>query len=239
MKNGVLPRPATAWPKVIPALTPAQEAAREAWMLLWHEQLPNRFGVVEQFNNGFVAKLPIAAGSRTLEIGPGIGGHLESEDLAAQDYHVLEMREEFCQRLTGRLSSAQVHRGSIEERQAFESGSFDRVIAIHVLEHLPNLPAAIEEVDRILGPGGVFDVVLPCEGGLAYSFARAISSKRMFEQHFQMSYTPIIRSEHVNQLWEVNQVLFSKFKPAKRSFFPLRVPISTINLCVGYRLTKR
>ena len=226
------------WPKAVATLTPSQEAAREAWMLLWHEQLPSRFGIAEKFNNGFVANLSIPHGCRTLEIGPGIGGHLESEDLRAQEYHVLEMREEFCQRLAARLSPAQVHRGSIEERQQFEDGAFNRIIAIHVLEHLPNLPAALIEIDRILDVEGVFDVVLPCEGGLAYSFARHISSKRMFEKHFQMSYTPIIRSEHVNQLWEVNEVLFSRFRAAKRSFFPLRVPVNTINLFVGYRLMK-
>ena len=33
---------------------------------------------------------------------------------------------------------------------AFADGFFDRSIAVHVLEHLPNLPAAIREVYRLL-----------------------------------------------------------------------------------------
>jgi len=224
------------WPKVVPALTQAQEEAREAWMMLWHEQLPNKFGVVEKFNHGFPAGLPVRAESKTLEVGPGIGGHLEYEDLAKQEYSVLEYREEFCKRLAEQLSQARVHQGSIEERQVFADGAFDRVIAIHVLEHLRNLPAALDEIDRLLSRDGVFDIVLPCEGGLAYDFARRISSKRMFEKHFAMSYDPIIRAEHVNTLAEVKQELFKRFRLERRAHFPLLIPVDTINLCVGYRL---
>jgi len=231
--------PRGEWPKALPPLSKEQEDAREAWMLLWHEQLPNKYGVAERFNNGFVTDLPIAQNIRTLEIGPGIGGHLEHENLERQDYHVLETRDEFCKRLALRLSPSQVHRGSIEERQPFEAGSFDRLIAIHVLEHLRNLPAAIDEAARLLKPEGVFDVVLPCEGGLAYSLARRISSKPMFERHFKMSYDPIIRAEHVNRLWEVNRELAKRFRIVEQAHFPLKIPIATVNLIVGYRLIHR
>lgn len=231
--------PRGRWPKSVPPLTKEQEDAREAWMMLWHEQLPNKYGIAERFNNGFVTDLPVSPGSRTLEIGPGIGGHLEYEDLQRQDYHVLEMRDEFCKRLASRLSPSQVHRGSIEERQAFADGSFDRLIAIHVLEHLRNLPPAIAEAARLLQRGGHFDVVLPCEGGLAYSLARRISSKPMFEKHFNMSYDPIIKAEHVNQLWEVNRELSKHFRVVVRKRFPLQIPIDTANLIVGYRLVHK
>jgi ubiquinone/menaquinone biosynthesis C-methylase UbiE len=43
---------------------------------------------------------------------------------------------------------------------------FDRLIAIHVLEHLPNLPRAIDECHRVLKLGGKFAVVIPCDPGL-------------------------------------------------------------------------
>jgi ubiquinone/menaquinone biosynthesis C-methylase UbiE len=32
----------------------------------------------------------------------------------------------------------------------FEDGYFDRVIAIHVLEHLPDLPRALREISRLM-----------------------------------------------------------------------------------------
>jgi 2-polyprenyl-6-hydroxyphenyl methylase/3-demethylubiquinone-9 3-methyltransferase len=47
------------------------------------------------------------------------------------------------------------------ERLPFAAGSFDAVVAADVLEHLPDLPAAVAELARVLAPGGsfVFDTV--------------------------------------------------------------------------------
>jgi 2-polyprenyl-6-hydroxyphenyl methylase / 3-demethylubiquinone-9 3-methyltransferase len=42
------------------------------------------------------------------------------------------------------------------ERLPFADGSFDAVVAADVLEHLPDLPAAVQEVTRVLAPGGSF-----------------------------------------------------------------------------------
>jgi len=47
------------------------------------------------------------------------------------------------------------------ERLPFAAGAFDAVVAADVLEHLPDLPAAVTELARVLAPGGsfVFDTV--------------------------------------------------------------------------------
>jgi 2-polyprenyl-6-hydroxyphenyl methylase/3-demethylubiquinone-9 3-methyltransferase len=42
------------------------------------------------------------------------------------------------------------------ERLPFADGSFDAVVAADVLEHLPDLPAAVKELARVLAPGGSF-----------------------------------------------------------------------------------
>jgi len=42
------------------------------------------------------------------------------------------------------------------ERLPFTTGSFDAVVAADVLEHLPDLPAAVAELARVLAPGGSF-----------------------------------------------------------------------------------
>jgi len=224
------------WPKQPAALTEAQERDREAFMLAWHETLPRRYAFVEAFNQGYVAKLGVPAGTRTLEIGAGIGAHLAFEDLEAQDYYVLELREEFCRRLEQLLPAGHVMRGSIEERQPLPDGSFDRIIAIHVLEHLRDLPRAIAEVSRLLRPNGMFDVVLPTEGGLAYEIARKISAERLFRQRFGSDYTPIIRSEHVNTFAEVRSLLTAAFTIESSRYFPGVLPGAEFNVCAGFRL---
>ena len=242
MTTGTIP-PKTAryvWPKRPPALSKEQEAAREAFMKLWHEELPTRYSIVERFNHGALARLPQTRERwRTLEIGSGIGGHLPFEDLSKQEYHCLEYRNEFCDVLRGLDGVEAVHEASIEGPTPFPDGAFDRIVAIHVLEHLRDLPKAIAEIKRLLADDGTLDVVLPCEGSLAYSIARRISAKRMFESRFGMSYDPIIANEHVNTLDEVLHLLLADFEPLQTKRFPFNVPIDAVNLCIALRLKKR
>jgi SAM-dependent methyltransferase len=226
------------WPKRPIVLTEGQERAREAFMLAWHETLPKNYSFVEDFNQGYVAKLGVEPGWRTLEIGAGIGAHIAFENLAIQDYYALEYRPEFCKRLADVLPSERIVCGSIEERQPFEDGAFDRAIAIHVLEHLRDLPRAIAEIVRLLRPGGVFDVVLPTEGGFAYEIARKISAERLFRSRFGQDYTPIIRNEHVNTFAEVRSLLEGPFTVASSRYFPGVLPGAEFNVCAGYRLTR-
>lgn len=228
------------WPKAPLPLSPEQEKAREDFMFLWHKEQLSKYSLVEAFNHGALTDLPSNHDRyRTLEIGAGIGGHLPFENLALQEYHCLEMRANFCAVLRLNERIAGVHEHNIEERTPFHDASFDRVVAIHVLEHLRNLPAALAEIARILAKGGIFDVVLPCEGGIAYSIARRISAKRFFERNFEMSYDPIIANEHVNTLSEVLKELSTLFVAERTIRFPFNVPVNGVNLCIAIRMRKR
>ncbi len=227
----------TLWPKTPPALTAEQTKAREEFMKLWHEVLPKKYGLVEKFNQGYVAQLPLKNGSVTLEVGAGLGEHAKYEDLNKQEYYCLEYREEFCKELRKVFfPTDRVTCGDIQKTQRWADATFDRIIAIHVLEHLLDLPAALSEISRLLKSDGVFDVVIPTEGGFAYSLARKISAERVFRKHFKMDYSPIIKNEHVSTYDEITEMLFAKFRLQTRSFFPSLVPISGLNLCVGMRL---
>jgi SAM-dependent methyltransferase len=227
------------WPRQPPVLTAEQEQAREAFVAVWHEQLPTRYRRIEAFNHGSVSRLPIKNGSTTLEIGAGIGAHSKFEDLSRQQYYCLEYRRAFCDELLKLFPAERVRHGDIEQRQPWPDGFFDRIVAIHVLEHLRNLPLAVAEIRRLLKPDGCFDVVLPCEGGFAYAVARKVSSERLFRKRFGMDYTPIIRNEHVSTLDEILVELGRVFDVGARSFFPFGLPITTLNLCVALRLVPR
>jgi len=214
-------------------LTAEQDRIRDDFMAYWHEVLPNRYGVIERFNHGWPAKTA-RRGERTLEIGAGLGEHLNTEpEFAREDYVACELRPEMAAVIAERHPTVEVITADCQQRMPFEDGSFDRALAIHVLEHLPDLPAALAEIHRLLKPTGRFVVVIPCEGGLAYSLARRVSAQRVFEKRYKMSYRWCIESEHINVPSEILEECSAYFRIVRRRYFPLVIPLTAPNLVIG------
>ncbi len=203
-------------------------------MRLWHEVLPRRYQAVEGFNHGYPLRTATPQHyCRTLEIGAGLGEHLAHEDLRQQDYHAVELRPAMAQALHRRFPGAHAVVADCQLGLPYADASFDRVIAIHVLEHLPDLPRAVAELRRVLRPGGSLALVYPCDPGPTYWLARKISAERLFRRHFRRPYGWLIRREHVNNPAEIEAVLGQHFQLSERRFFPLRLPLRALNLCVG------
>ena len=229
----------TKWPKVLPELTPEQVRVRDDFMAHWHEVLPNRYGAIERFNHGWPAKTA-RPGERTIEIGAGLGEHLDAEpEFAREGYVAVELRPELAERIKQRHPGIEVVAGDCQQRLPFADGSFDRALAIHVLEHLPNLPAALAELRRLLTPQGRCIVVIPCEGGLAYSLARRVSAQRIFEKRYKMSYRWCIESEHINVPREIIEECQAHFRIVRKRHFPLVIPVTGLNLVIGLELAPR
>jgi ubiquinone/menaquinone biosynthesis C-methylase UbiE len=228
------------WPKRPIPLTDEQLRLKQEFLKVWHEILPQKYSLIEKFNQECdILKSGVKPGIRTLEIGAGLGEHLNHEDFKVQDYTALEVRPDFVEIIKKKFPGVKALAADIESRTILPEHSFDRVIAIHVLEHLRNLPAALEEVRRVLKPSGNFSIVIPCEGGVAYALARKISAKRVFEKLYKRSYTPIIKNEHVNEAWEIIEELKKKFTIQGQSFWPLKIPLIPLNLVIALRCTPR
>jgi SAM-dependent methyltransferase len=229
-----VPRPRRyRWPKRLPPLSPEQARIADDFVKYWHEILPS-FRALESFNHRYPLRhLPGAAHWRTLELGAGIGGHLPFEPLERQDYHCIELREPMAEEIRRRFPMVKVTTCDCQRHIPHDDAFFDRVVAVHVLEHLPDLPSAVGEVFRVLKPGGFFSVVLPCDPGLAYEVARKVSAERIFRKRYGLPYRWLARREHINSPGEILHVLAQKFQIIDRSFFPLRVPLISLNLCIG------
>jgi len=201
--------------------------------------LPGKYGWVDRFNHTYALRSAVP-GSRTLEIGPGNGSHLAFEDLPSQqEYVALELRESLSRSIGDEHPNVRVVVGDCQAGLDFPDASFDRVLAIHVLEHLDNLPAALREIARVMAPGGRFSVVIPAEGGLGYALGRRLTVQRQFERRYHMPYRWMIEYEHVNRAREVLAELDRLYDVEDRTFFPLRVPSVDANLVIGLTLTRR
>ena len=69
------------WPKSVPSLTDEQRRISDDFMKYWHEVLPRKYGVVETFNHEYAVKHAPKTFRTTLEIGAGLGEHLNYEVL--------------------------------------------------------------------------------------------------------------------------------------------------------------
>jgi SAM-dependent methyltransferase len=232
------------WPKVLPPLTPEQQRISDEFMKRWHEQLPSRYGIVERFNHSFPVRHSRPGFRATIEIGAGLGEHLHYERLTPdqeKNYCAVELRENMAAEIRKSFPKIQAVTGDCQARLNFPYGHFDRYIAVHVLEHLPNLPACLREAHRLLDKQrGQMLVVIPCEGSPAYSFARKISAERVYNRHFSGGYTWLISREHINRPHEILAELDPFFTVERKVFFPLPfLPWAFNNLCIGLSLKPR
>jgi SAM-dependent methyltransferase len=211
-------------------------------MKYWHEVLANnaRYAMIEKFNHGYPIQYAPREFLTTLEIGAGLGEHFKYETLTVaqkKHYVAMELRETMAAQIKMLFPDIQTLVGDCQKTLPFRDGHFDRILAIHVLEHLPNLPAALKEMYRLCNKKkGLFSIVIPCEGGFAYSLARKISAQRVFQRRYKQSYRWFIEREHINQPHEILEELAPYFSITQQSFFPFRIPSVHFNLCIGLTL---
>jgi ubiquinone/menaquinone biosynthesis C-methylase UbiE len=127
----------------------------------------------------WVAKqLPLQTGSRVLDIGCGPGWFWaatmdaipEELDLTLSDLSpgILQEAIARCQDLPfAKVRGQQADAGALP----FEDGSFDTVVAMHMLYHLQDRAGAIAEMFRVLKPGGTLAVTTNGAGNLRKLYA--------------------------------------------------------------------
>src|SRR6266566_1615349 len=102
------------------------------------------------------------AHGRTLEIGAGNGYNLAHYTEAVTELVVTEPSPYMMRRLRRQLAKSPPPVGSCElvqagaERLPYPDDSFDTVVATFVHCTIPDSPAALCEIDRVLRPGGLY-----------------------------------------------------------------------------------
>lgn len=233
------------WPKKIAPMTAAEKTINDDFMAFWHKQIGGswKYHAMEIFNHCYPKFFSPKNFTSTLEIGAGLGEHIAQQHLSEEqlkNYVALELRDNMATAIKQRFPSVNTCVGDCQESIPFEENHFDRIIASHVLEHLPNLPAAVEHMHRVCNKEhGKLLVVIPCEGGLLHRSLRKITAKRIFEKRYKTPYAPFIAREHCNRPHEIIAELKKYFTVDNTIYYPTLIPSNHTNILIGLTLTPK
>jgi ubiquinone/menaquinone biosynthesis C-methylase UbiE len=170
----------------------------------------------ERINLG-LRMLPERRYGRALEVGYGAGAVQLALAPSVDELHGLDLDadpESITRTLHGRGCSAKLVRGSVYELP-YPDKHFELVVSFSVFEHLHEYPKALQEVRRVLAPGGTFLLGMP-------------SVNKLMEAGFHAIGFGDINHHHVTAPAQVERAWPSAgFRCVRSSFldFPPHVPI--------------
>ncbi len=170
--------------------------------------------------------------SQVLEVGAGTGVHLafvrhEFDRYVMTDHSATTLeRAEIPAALRPKVEFDTVDAAKLH----YPDDSFDRVIATHVLEHMQNPHAVIREWCRVLRPGGVLSLILPCDPGLAWRIGRYFGPRKKATGS-GIDYDYWMAREHVNSINNLVTFVRFYFDDRRERWWPLPfIGLPDINL---------
>lgn len=178
-------------------------------------------------------------GLTVLEIGPGNIRHDRNWPNSPSHYLLADIRASMNDKAESMLTA----RGTTWESILLERGggiplddsSVDVVVSFYSLEHIFPLRPYLDELHRVLRPGGVFVGAVPAEGGLAWGLGRFLTSRRWIRKNTRIDPDKIICWEHPNFADDIVGQLDEVFERESVRYWPLRwLPLLDLNLIVKF-----
>lgn len=182
-------------------------------------------------------------GKTVLEVGPGDVRHLRHWNGMPAKYLLADISEDMMQFARTRLSSQGVQHETLmlrrEQALPLEDASVDVIVSFYSLEHMYPLQPYLDEMLRVLKPGGVLIGAVPAEGGLAWGLGRLLTTRRWFKSNTSIDPDKIICWEHPNFADEILECLDSKLRRRRVHYWPLPwLPFLDTNLVIRFEYRK-
>ncbi|WP_243363469.1 class I SAM-dependent methyltransferase [Fundidesulfovibrio terrae] len=177
---------------------------------------------------------------KVLEVGSGTGEHFKYVRHTFSTYIITDADENALGIAKTKISNAEQQNIKFEvqsaENLSYQDGTFDRLLACHVLEHLYHPHLVLQEWHRVLKDEGVLSVLLPTDPGLAWRLGRHLGPRKNALAQ-GIAYDYIMAREHVNSCNNLIYLLRHYFPGAKESWWPLPIPSIDLNLFFAFHAT--
>jgi len=164
------------------------------------------------------------SGNTVLEIGPGDIRHDKYWRESPDRYILADIRQEMVEKASKKLSDRNIAHKSIvlrrDSKLPIDDSSVDVVVSFYSLEHIYPLSPYLQEVNRVLRPGGRLIGAIPAEGGLAWGLGRFLTSRRWFHKNTNINPDKIICWEHPNFADEIIEDLDLVLERESVSYWP-------------------
>lgn len=175
-----------------------------------------RYALMNRWDSSHLQRIDrlatIEPASKVLEVGCG-QGHLVSA-LAARGVDIVGID---ANPMAEEVSNSGLVRHMRAEALDFDDDSFDYIVSVHAIEHIPQLDEALAEMSRVLKPGGQAVFVYPAEPIMGlYAIPTAVilhgNPLKAREVHCQKLWPAKLRRMVEPLGWELLASEFSLFK---------------------------
>jgi SAM-dependent methyltransferase len=181
-------------------------------------------------------------GKTVLEIGAGDIRHLQYIKGKPKEYIIADVSEEMMGFAAEKLQDNAISYRKVfvtrNEPLSIKASSVDVIISFYSLEHLYPLEPYLQDMCRVLKPGGLLIGAVPSEGGLAWRLGRMLTSRRWFKKNTNIDPDKIICWEHPNYADHLFAEMDRLFVRKDVKFWPLGVPLLDINLILSFQYIK-
>lgn len=199
--------------------------------------------VVNAAGYQIMRKVPLA-GARVLEIGPGSLDHIVHWAGKPTEFIAVDINEGFLKRAVERLEvhaipyRTLVNNPNDGGRIPVDDSSVDLVLSFYSLEHLHPLDAYLQEIVRVLRPGGMLAGAIPCEGGIGWGLGRYLTTRRWLMRHGISDPGKIIAWEHPNFADRILSSVGDRMRFQELRFWPFRLKVVDLNLVASFIAVK-
>lgn len=166
---------------------------------------------------------------KVLEVGAGSGMHLNYVQHQFDIYYVTDLHESFISQAKLKSSNKVIFQVEDATKLSFENDTFDRVIATHILEHVQNPHEVLLEWTRVLKPGGILTIVLPCDPGVAWRLGRYCCARKNFIKQ-GIDYDYWMAREHINPINNLVSFVRTYFNEIHENWKPFNLQSMDLNL---------